>query len=105
MVVRLTSSAGILLAQSVVAVRKAHQQGLSEQQLVIIGYRSGYSVDLHISLAGAHDLLTTTTDERTLKELSRTGLIKLLRPGYTWQFTITQRGFAYYDDQDGTQST
>ena len=100
MVVRLTSSAGILLAQSVVAVRKAHQQRVSEQQLVIIGYRSGYSIDLHIRLAGAHDLLTTTTDERTLKELSRTGL---LRPGYTWQFTITPRGFAYYED--GTQST
>lgn len=52
---RLTSSAGMPLAQSVVAVRKAHQQGVSEQQLVIIGYRNGYSVDLHISLAGAHD--------------------------------------------------
>ena len=89
MVMRLTSSAGVLLAQSVVAVRKAYQHG--------------YSVDLHISLPGAHDLLTTTTDERTLKELSRTGLIKLLRPGYTWQFTITPRGFAYYED--GTQST
>ncbi len=32
---RLTSSAGILLAQLVVAVRKAYQQGVSEQQLVI----------------------------------------------------------------------
>ena len=100
---RLTSRAGILLAQSVVAVRKASQQGVSEQQLVIIGYRSGYSIDLHIRLAGAHNLLTTTTDERTLKELSRTGLIKLLRPGYTWQFTITQCGSAYYEN--GTQST
>jgi hypothetical protein len=93
----LSLQATTLFIQTVEAVRRAKPLGTSEQQLDLFGWQTPDSDDIHVALSISPGGLRTMTDEETLQELERAGLIKLRRQQAVWFFFITTAGLDYYD--------
>ena len=93
----LSPQATTLFTRAVEAVRRAKPLGTSEQQLDLFGWQTPDSDDIHVALSISPGGLRTMTDEETLQELERAGLIKLRRQQAVWFFFITTAGLDYYD--------